>query len=144
MRSRFRGNELHIPVSFRLTAVFSAPDRFVDALTWAADNLHGELWESLTHWVPSIIRRLKTDDTAYRKMRNTLFAQPSPGMKASLPRILAGARTLDAELREWCRAECAKGEGVFVGEVGMDLIAGQRRLVAQSLFDLLSSQDIQG
>ena len=142
MRSRFRGNQLSIPVSFRLTAVLSPPDRFVDALTWAADNLQGELWESLTHWVPPIICRLKTDDAAYRQMRNTLFVQPSPGVKASFPGILAAARTLDEELRRWCRAERVKEEGVFVGEVGMDLIAGQRRLVAQSLFDLLSSQDI--
>ena len=58
-------------------------------------------------------------------------------MKASFPRILAQARTLDTDLRDWCRAECAKEEGVFVAEVGTDLIAGQRRLVRQSLFDLL-------
>jgi hypothetical protein len=142
MRPRFDHNQLRVPVWFRLAAVFSQPDRFVAALTWAADSLQGELWESVTHWVPSVIRRLRTDDAAYRQMRNTLFAQPSPGVKASFPRILAGARTLDEELRGWCRAECAKEEGVFVGEVGMDLIAGQRRLVPQSLFDLLNSQDM--
>jgi hypothetical protein len=135
---RFRGNQLSIHVSFRLTTVLSPPDRFVDALTWAADKLKGELWESLTHWVPPIIRRLKTDDAAYRQMRDILFAQPSPGVKASFPRILARARTLDEELCGWCSEECAKEDGVFVGEVGMDLIAGHRRLVAQSLFDLLS------
>ena len=32
-------------------------------------------------------------------------------MKASFPRILAQARTLDTDLRDWCRAECAKEEG---------------------------------
>jgi len=141
-RSRFRGNQLHIPISFRLTTVLASADRFVEALTWAADNLQGELWESLPHWVPSVIRRLKTDDEACDRMRDIIFAQPSPGVKASFPRILARARTLDHDLRNWCSAKCAKEEGVFVGEVGMDLIAGQRRLVGQSLFDLLSSRDI--
>jgi hypothetical protein len=121
--------------------VFSPPDRLVEALTWAADNLRGELWESLQHWVPTIIRRLKTDNEAYGGMRGIIFDQPSPGVKASFPRMLARARTLDDELRNWCCAECGK-EGVFVGEVGMDLIAGQQRLVAQSLFDLLNSQDV--
>ena len=75
-------------------------------------------------------------------MRDIILAQPSPGVKASFPRILARARTLDHDLRNWCSAKCAKEEGVFVGEVGMDLIAGQRRLVGQSLFDLLSSRDM--
>jgi len=142
MRSRFRGNQLPIPVSFRLTTVFSPPDRFVEALTWAADNLQGDLWESLRHWVPATIRRLKTDNEAYGRMREIIFEQPSPGVKASFSRMMARARTLDDDLRNWCRAECVKEKGVFVGEVGMDLIEGQQRLVAQSLFDLLSSRDV--
>jgi hypothetical protein len=45
-------------------------------------------------------------------------------------------------LRNWCRAEYSKEEGVFVAEVGMDLIAGQCRLVRQSVFDLLSGRDV--
>jgi hypothetical protein len=122
--------------------VFSPPDRFVEALTWAADNLQGDLWESLRHWVPATIRRLKTDNEAYGRMREIIFEQPSPGVKASFSRMMARARTLDDDLRNWCRAECVKEKGVFVGEVGMDLIEGQQRLVAQSLFDLLSSRDV--
>ena len=84
----------------------------------------------------------KSGDEAYGRMRGILFDQPSPGVKASFPRILAQARTLDADLRNWCRAEYSKEEGVFVAEVGMDLIAGQCRLVRQSVFDLLSGRDV--
>jgi hypothetical protein len=91
---------------------------------------------------PAVVRRLKADDEAYGRMRGILFDQPSPGVKASFPRILAQARTLDADLRNWCRAEYSKEEGVFVAEVGMDLIAGQCRLVRQSVFDLLSGRDV--
>jgi hypothetical protein len=138
----FLGNEFPIPVSFRLTAVFSPSDRFVETLTWAANNLQGDLWEALPHWLPAIIRRLKIDDEAYGLMREMLFAQPSPAMKVSFPGILVRARTLDDDLRNWCRTECVKRKDVVVGEIGMDLIAGQQRLVAQSLFDLLSSRDV--
>ena len=142
MRSRFRTNEHGVPVSLRLATVFSPPERFVDALGWAAENLQGDLWESPTHWIPAVVRRLKTDDEAYGRMRGILFDGSSPGVKASFPRILAQARTLDADLRNWCGGECAKEEGVFVAEVGMDLIAGQCRLVRRSLFDLLSGRDL--
>jgi hypothetical protein len=142
MRSRFRTNEHGVAVSMRLTTVLSTPERFAAALGWAADNLQGDLWESPAHWIPAIIRRLKTDDEAYRRSRGILFDQPSPGVKASFPRILAQARALDADLRNWCRVECAKEEGVFVAEVGMDLIAGQCRLVRQSVVDLLSGRDV--
>jgi len=142
MRSRFRSNEHGVAVSMRLTTVFSTPERFTDALGWAADNLQGDLWGSPAHWIPAVVRRLKTDDEAYGQMRGILFDQPSPGVKASFPRILAQARTLDPDLRNWCRAECARDEGVFVAEVGMDLIAGRCRLVRQSVFDLLSGRDV--
>ena len=64
-------------------SVVTPPDRLVDALTRAADTLQGDLWESLVHWIPSIVRRLKTDDAAYARMFELLFDQPSPGVKAS-------------------------------------------------------------
>ena len=100
------------------------------------------MWDSLPNWVPAAIRRLKTDDDAYTRMREIVFAVPSPGVKASFPRLLAQARTLEDDLCEWCRTECAKEQTRPVAEVGMDLIAGQRRLVSQSLFDLLSGRDV--
>ena len=53
---------------------------------------------------------------------------------------MARARTLESDLRDWCRARSS--ESLSVGEVGMDLIAGQPRLVSQSLFDLLSGRDV--
>jgi hypothetical protein len=140
LRSRFDPRNYHVPVNLRLTTVLSASDRFVEALGWASDHLQGDLWESLSHWVQPVIRRIKEDDGAYRRMRDILFAQPSPGVKASFPRLLARARTLEDDLRDWCRAQCS--EDVLVAEVGMDLIAGQPRLVSQSLFDLMSGRDV--
>ena len=142
LRSRFDPQQQRVPIVLRLTTVLSAPDHFVDTLGWASDNLEGGLWDSLPHWVPAAILRLKTDEEAYRQMRDILFADPSPGVKASFPRLLARARTLEDDLRDWCRAECAKEQTRSVAEVGMDLIAGQPRLVSQSLFDLLSGRDV--
>jgi hypothetical protein len=115
--------------------------RWIVVRQFGSLHLQGDLWESLPHWVPALIGRLKTDDEAYGRLREIIFGQPSPGTKASFPRIMARARTLDDDLRRRCRAECAKEKRIFVGAVGMDLIAGQRRLVAQSLFDLLSGRD---
>jgi hypothetical protein len=143
LRSRLGGGpQLPIPVAFKLMSVVTPPDRLVDALTRAADTLQGDLWESLVHWIPSIVRRLKTDDAAYARMFELLFDQPSPGVKASFPRLLAHARGLTADLRNWCQRETQRDKEIFVGEVGMDLIAGQTRFVTQSLFDILSGRDL--
>ena len=53
----------------------------------------------------------------------------------------ARARGLTDELRAWCRSETDGTKNYVIGEVGLDLIAGQQRLVAQSHFDILSGQD---
>ena len=123
-------------------SVVTPPDRLVDALTRAADTLQGDLWESLVHWIPSIVRRLKTDDAAYARMFELLFDQPSARGESELPRLLAHARGLTADLRNWCQRETQRDKEIFVGEVGMDLIAGQTRFVTQSLFDILSGRDL--
>lgn len=51
------------------------------------------------------------------------------------------ARGLNEDLRTWCKAETNGNKDVAVGEVGLDLIANQRRLVAHSIFDVLSGRD---
>jgi hypothetical protein len=76
---------------------------------------------------------LKEDDTAFEETREALSLQPSPGAKASFPRILSRARGFSADLRAWCREECQRAESDLIAEVGFDLIAGQKRLVVQSL-----------
>jgi hypothetical protein len=143
LRSRFsKEPQMPIPVAFKLMSAITPPDRLVEALEWAVNELRGDLWESPVHWIPSVIRRLKQDDAACARMRQLLFDQPSPGMKASFPRLLARARGLTDDLRAWCRSATQINQDIFIGEVGLDLIAGQTRLVAQSLFDILGGRDI--
>jgi len=143
LRSRFSGDpRLPIPVAFKLMSVVTPSDRLIDGLVWAANELEGDLWESPSHWIPAVVRRLKEDDATYARMLGVLFGQPSPGVKASFPRLLARARGLTEELRTWCRSESQRDKDIVVGEVGLDLIAGQKRLVVQSLFDLLSDREL--
>jgi hypothetical protein len=141
LRSQFNPQQQSVPIFLRLTTVFAPPHHFADTVGWASDTLEGDLWDSLSHWVPAAIRRLKREDQAYCRMREILFAEASPGVKASFPRLLAQARTFEDDLRNWCHMEFAKEQIRCVAEVGMDLIAGQRRLVSQSLFDLLTGHD---
>ncbi len=143
LRLRLTGQpQLPIPVTFKLMSTITPEDRLVEYLAWAANELGGDLWESPAHWIPSVIRRLKQDDAACERMRQSLLEKPSPGVKASFPRLLARARGLTEELRSWCQSEVRADRDVFVGEVGLDLIAGQMRLVSHSLFDILSGQDL--
>jgi hypothetical protein len=136
-------NHSRLPVAlhFKLICAGSPPDKVADALAWAASELQGDLWDAIPCWIPSIVRRLQGDDVAYSQTYNLLSNQQSSGMKASLPRILSRARGVSNELRDWCIAECRRADGDFVGEVGLDLIAGQDRLVIQSLFDLLNGPE---
>jgi len=142
LRDRLEGQpQLPTPVTFKLMSAISSPDRLVEALSWAASELRGDLWESPVHWIPTVIRRLKSDDAACDLMRQALVDQPSPGMKASFPRLLVRARGLTDELRAWCLSETDGSRNYRVGEVGLDLIAGQQRLVSHSHFDILSGRD---
>jgi hypothetical protein len=70
-----------------------------------------------------------------------LFSAPSPGLKASFPRLLSRAKGFSDELRDWSAAECRRAQGDTIGEVGFDLIAGERRIVVQSLFELLAGRE---
>jgi hypothetical protein len=135
------GTRLRIVMHFKLVAAVSPSDSFVEALVHGVDHLQGDLWEAIPHWVPGVIRRLQVDEAAFAQTKDALFRTQSPGMKASFPRLLSRARGLSEELRDWCAEECRRAEGDSVGEVGFDLIAGQHRVVVDSLYDLLAGRE---
>ena len=66
-------------------------------------------------------------------MQGRLSGQASPGVKVSFPRLLGRARGISDELRTWCVSECERAKAGVVGEVGLDLVTGQARLVILSL-----------
>jgi hypothetical protein len=136
-----RGVRLPIAINFKLVAAVSPPDRFVEALVWGVNHLQGDLWDAIPYWAPGVIRRLQVDEAAFAQTKDALFSAPSPGLKASFPRLLSRAKGLSEELRDWCAAECRRAEGDNVGEVGFDLIAAQHRVVVESLFDLLAGRE---
>jgi hypothetical protein len=126
---------------YKVASIASSADTLTDALVWAASELVGDFWEANPYWIPNIIRRIQNDDVTYRAMLKRLAEHPSPGVKASFPRLLGRARGVSDELRAWCISECERAKTELVGEVGLDLVAGQPRLVALSLFDLLAARE---
>jgi hypothetical protein len=62
--------------------------------------------------------RGKRGPRSYSLMRQALFDQPSPGMKASFPRLLVRARGITEELRVWCRSETDGTKTYIVGDGG--------------------------
>jgi hypothetical protein len=133
---------LPLPVQFKLISAASPPERLVGALVRAATQLQGDLWEGMPYWIPSIVRRLEEDPAAYSQTLALLLDRPSPGVKASFPKILSRARGFSEELHNWCLTELRRADTDQVAEVGFDLIAGQHRIVAHSLFDLVAARDI--
>ena len=141
VRAALGNTQLPIPVAIKLVCTGAPPDKVAEALTWAASELEGDIWDCIPYWMPSVLRRLQADDAAFSQTHDLLLGGPSPGIKASFPRILSRARGLSDDLRDWCVTEYRRAENDFVGEVGMDLIAGQEQLVVHSLSELLSGPD---
>jgi hypothetical protein len=132
---------LPIPLHYKVASIASSADTLTDALAWGATELAGDLWEGNPFWVPTIIRRIQSDDEICAAMQRRLSQQSSPGVKVSFPRLLGRARGMSDELRIWCVSECERAKTGVVGEVGLDLVAGQARLVTLSLYDLLAGRE---
>jgi hypothetical protein len=132
---------LSIALHYKIASIASSADRLADSLAWGATELVGDLWEANRYWVPNIIRRIQSDDEMHATMQGRLSGQASPGVKASFPRLLGRARGVSDELRAWCVSECERAKTDLVGEVGLDLVGGQARVVTLSLFDLLAGSE---
>jgi len=132
---------LPIALHYKVASIASNADTLTDALAWGASELVGDLWEANSYWVPNIIRRIQSDDEMCAALRGRLSGHASPGVKVSFPRLLGRARGVSDELRAWCVSECERAKTELVGEVGLDLVAGQARLVAGSLFELLAGSE---
>jgi hypothetical protein len=136
------GNHLAFWAASALVDLWGASDEEVHSTLNKAAEEPIDKRQNIAHVLPLVVRRLKEDDTAYAQMRGLLIGKPSPGVKASFPRLLARARGLTEDLYTWCQSETQRDKDLFVGEVGLDLIASQKRLVVQSLFDVLSERDV--
>jgi hypothetical protein len=132
---------LPIALHYKVASIASAAETLTDALGWGATKLLGDLWDANPYWVPNIIRRIQNDDEICAAMQTRLSGQPSPGVKVSFPRLLGQARGMSNELLTWCFSECERAKTEAVGEVGLDLVTGQSRLVALSLYDLLAGRE---
>ena len=131
---------LPIALYYKVASIVSSAETLTDALVGGAAELIGDFCGN-HFWIPNIIRRIQEDDEICASMQRRLSEQPSPGVKVSFPRLLARARGMSDELRTWCFSECERAKTDVVGEVGLDLVTGQARLVSLSLYDLLAGRE---
>jgi hypothetical protein len=139
---RFKGRGMPPIVAMRLFCAVATAGGFAAALADAANTFDGGIWDGLSNWLPAAIARLQTHDESYAEVQRLLLDNPTPGIKASIPRLLSQARGMTPELRNWCNDEQQRLASQSVAEAGMDLVAGHERLVAHSLFDLMSGRDL--
>ena len=133
-------SHLFTPVALKLVFTISPPIRVASVTSDVAERFFGDLWEAPSYWVPNLVRRLQADDDVFNFLSGRLAENPSPGEKASLPRLLTRARGLSDDIRVWCIDEITRGErDDAIAEVGMDLVAGEYRVVRQSLMDVLTA-----
>jgi hypothetical protein len=88
-----------------------------------------------------VVRRIRNDELLYEIASAELLNQPSPTLKASLPRILIAARGISPNLRTWCLGEL-ENQTVRnrASEIGFDIAAGAYRLVTYSIMDAMDTR----
>jgi hypothetical protein len=60
-----RKSGLPTSLAFKLMSVASDADQLVQTLVWATSNFQGDLWEAAPFWLPSVLNRIKEDDSVY-------------------------------------------------------------------------------
>ena len=136
--------EQQSPMSY--TAYFRLAWRKFDSQTFFADftkalaNLSSERLggSNAQHMVRPITARLRTDDELLALLQERLRSAPTASEKATMPRLIASARGVSADLRDWCIEEMARQIGPDVApELGFDLSAGALLPVEHSLLRAL-------
>lgn len=136
---------LSTPVTLKLVSTISSPIQVASIMSDVADRFSGDLWEAPSYWIPNLVRRLQADDEVFNLLSGRMAKNPTSGEKASLPRLLTRARGLSDDLRCWCNDEITRSErDNAIAEVGMDLVAGEHRIVCQSLMDVVTATDFSG
>lgn len=91
--------------------------------------------------VRPITRRLRTDDQLLTLLHERLRNNPTASEKATIPQLIASARGVAADLREWCTEELNRqADADGAPEIGFDLNVGALVPVKHSLLRILDAQ----
>jgi hypothetical protein len=93
------------------------------------------------HIVRPVTRRLRTDDQLLALLHERLQSTPTASEKATIPQLIASARGVSADLREWCIDELGRQIGADAApEIGFDLNVGALIPVKHSLLRTLDAR----
>jgi hypothetical protein len=126
------------PAILNVFAVKGDSGIFVRAIRGLIAKSNGSIWDFPSFCVEAIARRLSIDDDVYTKVLQLLSSDASADELASLPRVMAMARSGDNTLQVWCEEELIKrvsDAGLCLS--GLDFSSGRVRPVAQTLLDVL-------
>ncbi len=113
-------------------------DRLLDLIDDLFDGVATSRQLNPTVLIRPVIRRLRSDDDLAARLSARLVDNPTAHEKASIPRLLAAARSLSADQRQWSIDELARQlrPRVF-SDIGIDVLQGRLRPVPACLMDVL-------
>jgi hypothetical protein len=134
------GHRYHWADAAYLVSAAGTADQFVTFVENLLENCTGYQWEFLEYCTEPMAERLHSDVALAAKLAGILKATPTSDQRASIPRLLAMANRLDADIRAWAETAFAdQSTHSSVAEFGLDIVAGEIRPVAYSLLDALTA-----
>jgi hypothetical protein len=92
-------NHLDNSTAFKVTATKSRPERVVRNLESAATQMDGGYWDAIPFWLPTTIRRIRTDDAVSEGLMARLAApDAAPSAKLSFASLVAASRGVAPQL----------------------------------------------
>jgi hypothetical protein len=127
-----------LPLTYMyLTCTLDPPSKVLVMLQRLRDRF-GRYYSSLPSIARPLIRRLRADDELAMELWKYLQKTDDSFARVSLPPVLAVARGLSPELREWCLNELTKQtKGSGRPEAAFDLLTATYRSMPAVLLDLL-------
>jgi hypothetical protein len=133
-------NPIHLvpPAVLYVASARGDLDTFERVLFATLSRARGEIWDFSPECLDPIVLRLSRDEELYHRVFIRLLKSSLPDEKATIPRLLALARTGDTELMAWCAGQIGVGnEHRIMPEHGFDFVAGRVRPVDHALLEVL-------
>jgi hypothetical protein len=133
-----RGQSYDIGTHFKILAALAPPADFISEIErLLSQHIDAQAW-GLVHWVPALLRRIKTDAEVEDAMYDRLAGVVSASISASFPALLGRASGTTERLRAYATSAISRLEQQPWPVVGFDLTTFGFRPVSHVLIELVS------
>jgi hypothetical protein len=134
LREKVSGVRYHLGTHYKLVAALSSPENFIEAIEeLLTKDAEPQEW-AMSYWVPTLLRRIKTDTELQDKIFSTFTKVESISMKVTLAALLLRGAARSDQIKQYAMGELQKVQENPIPSVGFDLTSYAHR----PLFHLLT------